>query len=285
MDPEKKAQALISAQGVVDAAKAKLSTAQAKLQAAQEAKDDAATTAAQGEVTSAQGELTAAEAAVTKLQGSADELADELLGDDGKLADGTDPKKKIEMPFDKFQDLNEKAKLLEQFAPVLAKLQKDPKLVEKLMAGDNPEASIADRLSALEQRETASKKAEIRDVITKAITLWPDFRAKWDEIKPLVTGMEAAGIKYADAVQRAYFAVNPDAVKKQERLVQLETAKERENARGKGSMGGGGGPIVHNDGDEAYNLNEADLEFARKTGIDPKLYAKHAGFIEKFADL
>lgn len=284
MNPEEKAQALISAQGVVDAAKAKLSAAQAKLQKAQEAKDDAATTVAQGEVTSAQGELTAAEEAVEKLQGSADDLADELLGKDGKLADGTDPKKKIEVPFDKFQDLNEKAKLLEQFGPVLAKLQKDPKLVEKLMKGDDPNASIADRLAALEEREIANKKGEIKDVITKAIKLWPDFRAKWEDIKPLVAGMEAAGVKYEDAVQRAYFAVNPDAVKKQERLVQVEQARQQENARGKGSMGGGGGPIVHNDGDD-YQLSEADAEFARATGLDPKLYAKHAAFIDKFSDL
>ncbi len=32
-------------------------------------------------------------------------------------------------------------------------------------------------------------------------------------------------------------------------------------------------------------MTDADSEFAQKAGIDPKLYAKHADWIEKFKDL
>lgn len=284
MDPEKKAAALQSATEAVDNAKTSLSNAKAELQKAQEAKDEAAITKAQGDVTSAESALATAQAKVTELQGSAADDADELIGD--TLADGTDPKKKIQLPFDKFKDLNEKSQLFDQFAPLLSKLQQDPALVERLMAGDDPTKSIADRLTALEQRETAAKKAEVKDTITKALTIWPDFKEKWGDIKPLVAGMQAQGISYADAVQRAYFAINPDAVKKQERLVQVEAARQRENARGQGSMGGGaGGPIVHEGGDDDYQMTDADREFAQKTGINPELYKKHADWIARFKDL
>lgn len=288
MTPEEKALAITSAQTAVEDARKAISGAKAELQTATDANDEAAKTTAQGKITSAEAALATAEAKVTELQGDAAALADDLLGTDGKpLADGTSPKKNVQVPFDKFQDLNEKSKLLEQFGPLLAKLQKDPTLVEKLMKADDPNASIADRLAALELREANAKKQTIKDVITKAITIWPDFRNKWAEIKPLVTGMEASGIPYEDAVQRAYFAVNPDAVRNQERLVQVEQARARENNRGKGSMGGGNGgtPIVHTGGDEEYTMSEADAEFARKAGIDPGLYQKHAGWIERFADL
>lgn len=285
MDPKQKEKELTSAKSAVEVAKGKISGAKAELQTATEANDEAAKTAAQGKVTSAEQELATAEAKVTELQGSAEDLAAALLDDDDKLADGTDPKKKISISKDKFDDINEKAALLEQFGPVLAKLKADPALVEKLMKGDDPNLSIEQRMAKLEDGIALKKKTEIKDTITKAISIWPDFRDKWDQIKPLVTAMEATGISYADAVQRAYFAVDPDAMAKGQRLVTIQAAKERENNRGKGSMGGGsGGAPVFDEGD-AYELNEADLEFANKTGIDPKLYQKHAAAIEKFADL
>lgn len=284
MDP--KAQALKSAKEAVDKAKADLSGAQAELQTATTAEDEAAITTAQGKVSSATTALANAEAKVTELEGDAGADADALLGADGKkLADGTDPKKKIEVPKDKFDDLNEKAKLLEQFGPLLAKLKADPALVDKLMAGDNPDESIQQRLEKLENGIAATKREQVKSVITKAIQTWPDFKDNWDAIKPLLTGLEATGIPYAEAVQRAYFAVKPDAIKENKRLVESAQARELEKQRGKGSMGGGGAPIVGEADDEAYTLNDADKEFATKTGLDPKLYSKHAEWIDRFKDL
>lgn len=285
MDP--KAQALKSAKEAVDKAKTALSEAQTALQTAKDAEDEAATTAAQGKVSSATQALADAEAKVTELESDAGAEADELLGSDGKpkLADGTDPKKKIEVPKDKFDDLNEKAKLLEQFAPLLAKLKADPTLVDKLMAGDNPDLSIQQRLDKLEAGIAAEKRNEVKSVITKAIQTWPDFKDNWEAIKPILSGLEASGIPYTEAVQRAYFAVRPDAIKENKRLVESAAAREIEKQRGKGSMGGGSGPIEGDTSGDEYELNEQDKEFAAKTGLDPKLYSKHAEFIDRFKDL
>lgn len=285
MDP--KAQALKSAKEAVDKAKVDLSAAQTELQTAKDAEDEAATTTAQGKVTSAQTALATAEAKVTELEGDAAADADALLGADGgkKLADGTDPKKKIEVPKDKFDDLNAKAQLLEQFAPVLAKLKADPTLVDKLMAGDNPDLSIQQRLEKLEAGIAAEKRNEVKSVITKAIQTWPDFKDNWEAVKPLLAGLEASGIPYAEAVQRAYFAIKPDAIKDNKRLVESAQARELEKARGKGSMGGGSGPILGEADTGDYALNDADREFATKTGLDPKLYSKHAEWIDRFKDL
>lgn len=276
----------------VTSAKSALTAAQAKVAELEKAdpKDDDAIAAAKTEVEDAQSELTEAEAAVLALGdgggGSADDLLADALGKKGKLGDGTPSDKDIRVNKEKFDDLNEKAKLLDQFAPILAKLQKDPELAKKLMAGDDPNASIQERLKALEDREKAVKTEEVTTVITSALKTWPEFRKHWDAVKSILPGLEAQGVPYADAVQRAYFAVNPEAAVAGKKIVQIGEARRRENDRGRMSAPGGGGPRVHATQEEdGYQLSEADLAFARATGLDPKLYAKHAAEIARFADL
>lgn len=281
MDPAQKEAALKAAKEKADEATKALETAQAELKAAEEAKDEAKLTAAKQKVQSAQGAKDAADADVLELGDDAAGGADELL------ADGTPAKKKVQLPFDKFQDLNEKARLFEQFGPVLAKLRDNPKLLEKLMAGDDPTLTIEQRMAALEKREADAKRAEVKGVITRAIGTWgSDFKEAWDELKTMLPALEAQGIGYADAVQRAYFAVRPEAMAKGKKLVELDEARRRENDRGAGGPLGGGGPIIHSrDGGPRYAMTEADKDFALKTGIDPALYEKHADWIDRFADL
>lgn len=291
MDKEK----LEAAKTRVSSAKTALSAAQADLKKAEDAdpKDDAAIATAKEKVESAQSELTEAEADVIALGGDEDpdpdaaDIVDDITAPEKKLNDGTPADKKISISKDKFDDLNEKAKLLDQFSPVLAKLQKDPELVKRLMAGDDPSLSVPDRLAALEKRDRDEKRAEVTKVINAAIRTWSDFKEKWGQIKPILTGLEAQGVDYAEAVQRAYFAVNPEAAAANKRITDQLQARQVENKRGSQRMNtGGGGPKGPGTGEEdAYELNAEDQDFARATGLDPKLYGKHAEHIRKFADL
>lgn len=269
-------------QKVADAEKA-LSDAQAELTAA----DDASKEAAQGKVDAATSVLTQAKADRAALE-SADNV-DDIIDDASKppkLKDGTAGDKPITVPKDKFDDLNEKARLFEQFGPVLSKLRDNPQMMERLMAADNPSLSVAERVKALEERATNEKREEIRNTITAAQQTWPDFKSRWEEVKPILNGLTASGVSYADAVQRAYFAVNPEAVAQGKRLVQIAQARERENDRGRMSGGGsGGGPIVGAGETDSYKLSDADQEFAKATGIDPKLYTKHKDWIDRFSGL
>lgn len=290
MDEKKKTAdaAVVSAQSALDAAKAALVTAE-------EGGDAAVIATAQGKVTEAATALADAQAARIALDedgsgsddGVDDDVLKDALGDSGKLKDGTPADKDITISRAKFQDLNEQAKLLDQFAPVLAKLQKDPALVEKLMKGDDPSQSLSDRLKALEDRERNAKRTEVTTVIKSATTAWPDFSKHWDGIKPILAGLEASGIPYAEAVQRAYFAVNPDALKEGKRIVELQQARNVANRNGEmGPHGGGnGGPIINQQNTDEFLLSDADKTFAQAAGIDPKLYSKHKKHIDKFADL
>lgn len=265
---------------VTDATKA-VSDAKAALAAA----DEAVQADAQGKVDAAEAALTEAKADREALDTNVDDIIDDAQRP-GSLKDGTPADKPITIPKDKFDDLNEKAKLLDQFSPVLAKLKDNPELLERLMAGDDPNKSIADRLKALEDAALNDKREEIRNTITSAQKTWPDFKDRWAEIKPILAGLTASGLPYQEAVQRAYFAVNPDAIAKGERLVKLEKARGRENDRGRMAPGGGAGaPVVGADDDSGYVLSDADMEFAKATGIDPKLYGKHAEHISRFAGL
>lgn len=281
MDEEQKQAARKAADDALAAANEAVKSATTVLKAAQDAKDDAAIADTTAKVKSAEDAATKAQAEVDALAPSAEDEAARIL------ADGTDPKKEIKVPLDKFKNLSEQAKLFEQFGPVLAKLKENPTLLEKLMAGDDPSKGVEERLKALEARETAAKQAEVKSVITRAIATWSDFSKHWDSIKPIVAALEQQGISYADAVQRAYFSVNPDATKQKERLVNQEQARDAERRRGAmGAIGGGsGGPIVRDAAPDEYQLTDQDREFAAKAGIDPKLYSKHADWINRFRDL
>lgn len=280
MDPTKKA-ALEAADQNITAAQQAL----AEAKKAHESADDTKKAETKTALDSATQALADAQKAKQELEG---DDVDDLLDEHGKprvLADGTPADKEVKLPFEKFQELNEKGKLFEQFAPLLAQIQKDPELIKKLMGGDDPNKPIEARLRVIEEQFIADKRAVVKSTIQNAVKTWPDFRAKWKDIQPILTGLEASGVPYADAVQRAYFAVNPDAIKQKERLVETENARDAERRRGSMSPpGGGGGPSAEPEEDE-YELNDADKEFARIAGIDPKLYTKHKSYLERFKDL
>ena len=205
---------------------------------------------------------------------SPEDVADQLLND------GTPKNKSVSVPYDKFQSINEKSKLFEQFSPVLSKLKDRPEVVDDLLKSDK-DTPIEERLSQLEERLKTQERDEMRGVITEAISTWGDFRDNWSEIQPLVSGLTKSGLSYRDAVQRAYFAVNPEAAKSGNRLI----AQKKVNAKGTfSSSTGAQAPVTHEESDEV-ELTEREHELAQKAGVDPKLYAKHRDFLRKFDHL
>lgn len=288
MDDEQKKAAREAADTKLADAKTAETAAKAELDTAKKANDEAKVKAAETKVTKAGEDVAAAQAEVDALAG--DDVQDIIDDANQKppLRDGTPADKPITVAKDKFDDLNEKAKLFEQFGPVLSKLKENPDLIERLMAGDDPSKPLADRIKALESRADQDKRDEINTTIKSAAKKWPDFTKRWNDIKPILNGILASGVSYPVALQRAYFAVNPDAAKQNARLVAEEASRNSKGSRDKMDMGGGGGhgPIIGDEPeDDQYQMNDSDREFANKAGVDPKLYQKHAGWIDRFRDL
>lgn len=284
MDDDQKKAALAAADSAVIDAEKELSHAQSELG---KETDEKKKQPLQAAVDKAQVKVDEAKKAKADLAaGDVDDLVDTATRPP-QLRDGSPGDKKIELPFDKFTDINEKAKLFEQVAPLLGKLKDKPEIIEQLLAlGDA--GSIADRVKALEQQQTEGKRTEIKTAIEDAVRAWPDFRSHWSQIQPIVVGLQAQGIAYREALQRAYFAVNPKAIEAKERLITEVQARDAQNRRGTlppAGAGGGHTPRVENEPESSYELTDADREFASKMGIDLKLYAKHADFIGRFANI
>ena len=236
---------------------------------------------------SASKETTPAEGTATVSEDLKNSEKDKSIAEtvDSMLADGTSPRKTVTIPKDKFDTQNEKSKLYDKMAPLMAKLADNPEVVDKLLG--NQDETLESRMARLEDDTRSKKRGEMKQVITEAVSTWEDFQDHWESIKPIVASLEKQGLGYRDAVQRAYFAVNPEAVANATRIVDLAGAREAENERGKQGPSGGFRPVVrHNEGDDVRSfMSDADVDFAKKMGIDPQLYKKHSEFISKFKNL
>lgn len=205
------------------------------------------------------------------------------------LADGTKTSKEVKVPYDKFKTLNEQSKLLGELAPFIERLKSHPdsqKIIDDVMKGDTRD-DIESRMARIEADIQSKKRTEMEETITQAVSLWPDFKDSWPKMRPLVEGLEKGGTPYREAVQRSYFAVNPEAVKKNERLLAIQ----QENTRGVFTTGGGvAARTVHEEAPvkDAYQLTESDkeflnTEFAKNMGLTPALYQKHSGYLKKLS--
>ena len=106
--------------------------------------------------------------------------------------------------------------------------------------------------------------------------------------------LEKQGLSYEDAVQRSYFAIDPDATRRAERLIKYETAVIEENNRGKFSSSSGQSKVV-TDERGSTPIPDADREFMEKTKrigtgkfaieLTPELYQKHQDYLERYKDL
>ena len=201
-------------------------------------------------------------------QDDAAKVAEELL------ADSTSKKKIVPIPYERFVELNEKAKLMDQMGPLMSRLQQNPEVLDKINV-PSPE-SVEARLAHLEEEQRVKKQVETRTVVEQAVKTWgEDFTKRFKgDIQPLVAALEKQGISYADAVQRAYFAVNPEAAQKETRLVEEGEARVQQNRMGRLSSSGGVMKPVKQEQQNVV-LSDIDRDFAQKAGIDPSLYSKH----------
>ena len=207
---------------------------------------------------------------------SSEEKVEELL------KDGTPANKKVTIPKTKLDDLTADSKLFEQFKPLLSKLQDKPDIVEKVMGKDAGESEET-RITRLEETEKAKKRDELREALTKAVDIWKDFTQYWSDVRPIMESLEKRGTPVEEAIQRAYYSINPDALEQEERLVNMNKAQEVQNKQGVTSSGGGIGKKVVQE--STVELSAEDAEFARLAGIDTKLYIKFGKDIEKFKDV
>lgn len=192
------------------------------------------------------------------------------------MPDGTSKSKDVHIPYKKFEELNERTKILEQLSPLLTRIQKEPELVERLMKGEDRE-SIETRLAAIENERKTEKRQTVEATLKAAVKTWPDFRTLWPQMQPLVAALDQQGIPYVEAVERSYFAVNPEAAKEEARL----TAQAVMNRQGVVTPGMASSPKPPQpEKPPVYAPTEADLSFARAVGIDPKLYEKHGDWIK-----
>lgn len=184
------------------------------------------------------------------------------------LADGTQAKKVVTIPYDKFKEVNEESKLYKKFQPLLAKLKPDQ--VEKILELKDDE-TVEQRITRLEEELKGKRRGELKSALMDAIDLWgKDFKNRWQDISPIVSSLEKQGIEIKDAIQRAYFAVNPEVLK-DKKLV--EQAKIVQNNQGKVSSGGGFSKNTQQI--EELDLPAEDMEVAKLLNIDPNLYKKH----------
>lgn len=206
---------------------------------------------------------------------SSSEIADELL------ADGTPKSKEIKVKHEKYNELSEKSKLFDSFKPLLERLKDEPELFNKVRDPEHDGEPLEVRLRRLEKEHTDKRRQETKTVITEAIDLWgKNFRSSWKDVQPIVNSLEKAGVPYRDALQRAYFSVNPDAIQEEARLVKRAEAQQAINKRGKMSSGSGSASkIVHETVDDV-DLPPADVEYAKANGIPLDLYKKHFGNVK-----
>lgn len=200
------------------------------------------------------------------------------------LSDKTSPKKEVKIRYDKFTEINEKSKLYDSFSPLLAKMKDDPEAAKKLLGIEGEKETIEKRVARLEEEIRDGQRKELKSALMEAISLWPDIKEKWNELRPIVTALEKQGISSRNAIQRAYFAIHPDAAKKEERLVQEQIAREVLNRQGAFASPRSYSRVVQ-ERDEEVTLSDADIEFARAMNIDLKLYKKHSEWVKKFENL
>ena len=112
------------------------------------------------------------------------------------------------------------------------KVLENPELVESLLETKD-KGNLDERLGRLEEERKADKRNEIRTAVKEALSIWPDFKDKWSEVQPIVDSLTKSNVPYADALRRAYFAVNPEAAAAEKDRV----AKEGLNRMGVFSSG------------------------------------------------
>ena len=193
-----------------------------------------------------------------------------------KLLDGTDRDKNITIKKDKYDDRNEKAKILEAYAPLLDKVLKDPELVERLLETQE-KGDVESRLRQLEEERKSEKRTEMRNAVNEMIERWgKDFENSWVEVEPIVVELYKKGIPYKKALRNTYLAFHPEAIEVEAKRLTSEAL----NREGNFSEEGGFSPNV-NRITSPTKLTEDEKKIGKALGMTEENYVK---LLEKWKD-
>jgi len=187
-----------------------------------------------------------------------EELAEELLKNP--------PKDKRIVDVDRFNDLNEKAKLYETHAPLLDKILKDPELVEQLLE-TKEKGDLASRVAKMEEERNTEKRNELRSAVVEALSKWPGLEKDWTEISEDVTRLARKGLSYRDALRRSYLALHPEEAQAEAERV----ARENANVLGKFQTSVSYSPKIKIESSET-ELTPGEQQIAKALGKTEKEY-------------
>lgn len=203
------------------------------------------------------------------------------------LLDGTKKDKDIVVKKDKYDDINEKAKLWDTNAPFLEQvLQNQDKIKDILDKKD--EGDLETRLAKLENEKKEQQRGQLKSAVTEAIQNYPDFDKEWAEIQDGVMSKIQRGVNPSEAIKREIYGLHPEyANQDKERLAQLGLNNE-------GMQSGGGQPPSGEQMDVARKLSPMELQIAQAgvragklKSVDDyaKLLKKHSSWLDtNFAD-
>lgn len=165
--------------------------------------------------------------------------------------------KRILVDKDRFDDRNEKAKLAETFAPVIDKLKDDPDLVKQIL-GTKGKDSLEDRVAQMENERKDTKRRELTEAVTEAITKWSSFEKDWSDLEPQVEMLTKRGVGVKDAIRRSFLALHPEEAEAESKRM----AQENANISGQFPSSTGHTPVVVNT-TESPQLNEREQKVAK----------------------
>ena len=201
-------------------------------------------------------------------------------GDIGKKADELlsnppIPKDKRVVDADRFNEMNDKAKAFDAFAPIADKIKDKPEIIDNLLKFQGLEKKVTD----IEEEAKARKRSELKDAVSYALGNWPGFESDWNEIREDTERLMKRGLNAKDAMRRSYLAMHPEAVQAEaERM-----AKEHGNRQGEFQGGGGYVPKPKLKNESVRELTPGERAMAQKLGKSEEEYGqllnKHEGWL------
>lgn len=180
---------------------------------------------------------------------------------------------------ERFNELNEKAKLFDLHAPLIKKVmernEKEPGFVETLLESKE-KGSLEERMKRLEGERQVEKQHELEGAVQKALSEWSDFEKSWPDIQPIFDQYTKKGLPAFDAMRRGYLAVHPEAASAEAEKI----AKERANALGSFSSSASHSPTPVKTGER--KLTEGEKSQARAYGKTEEQYSASLNKFEKY---
>ena len=196
-----------------------------------------------------------------------EELADELLNQ------GREGKQRRIVDTEKFNEINDKAKAYDAFAPAIDKLKGNPELIDELLE-TKKKGDLETRVARMEADQKEAKRNEMRGALTEALSKWPNFGNEWGEISEDVEKFMKKGYSARDAMSRFYIALHPEAAQAEAERI----AKENALSLGKYSSSNSFAPKIKIQPSNEVELTPGERQVAKSLG---KSEAEYAALLEK----